>query len=149
MDSRTPRVVEVLNGTFSKDINLARYVLLHETGHVIDIMLGFSLSRSHASATGATLDNPDCIGNLNAFCGFAPASGAFSYYSFFSGRPEEDFAETWAAMTFGGDWNALLENNGSLIFNPTVPGLAPGGSPSQQQWFGEWIKFLQLNAQYS
>ncbi len=113
VDPVNPDSIVVFNGTFSKNNESARFTLLHEMGHVWDLYYDSYLTEYHTEYTGAKGSCSVDAFLIDACPRYRPASGRFSPYATYA---HEDAAESWAAVFFGGDWDALI--NLEVYFDP-------------------------------
>jgi hypothetical protein len=105
--------IQMENGSFSRGEDFARWMFIHEFAHRLDIITGLTASIALQNHTGSVTTGFGCglpgVDLLGSHCQYNPSGGMVSSYA--NSNRREDFAESYAASMFGGNWSELANNN--------------------------------------
>ena len=99
------------DAAFTTNRSEGRWTVLHEFGHISDASELLELSYEMEEMAGGS----SCLFELITGCKYRPGSASVSTYGRSNRR--EDFADSFAAYMFGGDWNELVDHPHSINTN--------------------------------
>ncbi len=103
-DARTPWRINVGDDTFAQNnLDEARWTIIHEFGHIWDARSWLSLSRRFEERMGGS--STGCLVELLGGCSYDPGTTPLSEYG--NNNRREDWADSFAAAMFGGNWDNL------------------------------------------